>query len=78
MFNDITGLDIQGEGSEFVAQVQRYYKEKSEELLAHQIAGAKEYPFDYFFEKSQKERAEALEKMGFSEEEEDEEEHEEN
>lgn len=71
LFNDITGLEIQGEGLEFVAQVQRYQKEKNEELLAHQTTGSKEYAFDYFFEKSQKERAEALEKLGISDGDED-------
>lgn len=37
-------------------QVQRYDKEKCEELLAHQ-ASQKVYQFDYFFEKSQQERS---------------------
>ena len=58
---------------EFIAQVQRYEKEKDQELLAHQMTGAKEYAFDYFFEKSQKERAEALEKLGISDGEDEEE-----
>lgn len=71
LFNDITELEIQGEGLEFVSQVQRYEKEKDEELLAHQMTGAKEYAFDYFFEKSQKERAAALEKLGISDGDED-------
>ena len=66
LFNDITGLEIQGEGLEFVAQVQRFQKEKNEECLVHQTTYTKEYAFDYFFEKSQKERADALDKLGIS------------
>ncbi|XP_071142931.1 serine/threonine-protein kinase RIO3-like isoform X2 [Mytilus edulis] len=66
LFNDITGLEIQGEGLEFVAQVQRFQKEKNEECLVHQTTFTKEYAFDYFFEKSQKERADALDKLGIS------------
>ncbi|XP_076082709.1 serine/threonine-protein kinase RIO3-like isoform X1 [Mytilus galloprovincialis] len=66
LFNDITGLEIQGEGLEFVAQVQRFQKEKNEECLVHQTTYSKEYAFDYFFEKSQKERADALDKLGIS------------
>lgn len=54
-----------------MSQVQRYEKEKDEELLAHQMTGAKEYAFDYFFEKSQQERAAALEKLGISDGDED-------
>lgn len=55
LFNQITGLNIKGKGAEFAAQVQRYDKEKSAELLAHQIT-MKEYAFDYYFEKSQQDR----------------------
>lgn len=55
MFNQITGLNIKGKGAEFAAQVQRYDKERSAELLAHQIT-MKEYAFDYYFEKSQQDR----------------------
>lgn len=73
LFNDITGLDIPGEGLEFVAQVQRFQKEKNEELLAHQMTLTKEYAFDYFFEKSQKERAAALDKLGISDDEDEDE-----
>jgi len=36
--------------------VQRYEKEKCEELLAHQ-SSSKIYQFDYFFEKSQQEKS---------------------
>jgi hypothetical protein len=35
------------------------------------MTGAKEYAFDYFFEKSQQERAAALEKLGISDGDED-------
>lgn len=56
LFNKVTRLDIKGEGSDFLAQVQRYDKEKREELLATQKS-CKSYPFDYFFEKSQRERS---------------------
>lgn len=55
MFNKVTKLDIKGEGSDFLAQVQRCDKEKSAELLATQKSD-KIYPFDFFFEKSEKER----------------------
>lgn len=55
LFNQITGLNIKGKGAEFAAQVQRYDKERSAELLAHQIT-MKEYAFDYYFEKSQQDR----------------------
>ncbi|KAJ8321907.1 hypothetical protein KUTeg_000378 [Tegillarca granosa] len=71
LFNEITELNIHGEGGDFVAQVQRYDKEKRMELLAHQ-ACTKEYPFDYFFDKSLQDRAEELKKLGFSDSEEDE------
>ena len=57
LFNKITGLNIKGKGAEFAAQVQRYDKERSAELLAHQIT-MKEYAFDYYFEKSQQDRLE--------------------
>ena len=39
----------------FCLQVQRYAKEKREELLAYQ-ASTKEYPFDFFFEQSLKDK----------------------
>ncbi|XP_062577269.1 serine/threonine-protein kinase RIO3-like isoform X2 [Saccostrea cucullata] len=57
LFNQITRLNIKGKGAEFAAQVQRYDKERSAELLAHQIS-MKEYAFDYYFEKSQQDRLE--------------------
>lgn len=57
LFNHITDLNITGKGKDFEAQVQRYDKEKSAELLANQ-SSFKTYPFDYFFEKSLKERTE--------------------
>ncbi|XP_048730947.2 serine/threonine-protein kinase RIO3-like isoform X2 [Ostrea edulis] len=60
LFNHITGLNIKGEGAEFAAQVQRYDKERSAELLAHQIS-TKEYAFDYYFEKSHQDRLEEAE-----------------
>lgn len=60
LFNHITGLNIKGEGAEFAAQVQRYDKERSAELLAHQIS-RKEYAFDYYFEKSHQDRLEEAE-----------------
>ncbi|KAL3889820.1 hypothetical protein ACJMK2_002148 [Sinanodonta woodiana] len=78
IFNMVTGLNLQGEGADFIAQVQKYDKEKSEELLAHQVT-QKEYAFDFFFEKSLKDREAILQEMGFSdsaEEEVDEEEEE--
>lgn len=56
LFNKVTKLDIKGQGSDFVAQVQRYDKEKREELLVTELS-SKTYPFDYFFEKSQRERS---------------------
>ncbi|KAK3586909.1 hypothetical protein CHS0354_008503 [Potamilus streckersoni] len=65
IFNMVTGLNLQGEGSDFLAQVQKYDKEKSEELLAHQVT-QKEYAFDFFFEKALKEREAILQEMGFS------------
>lgn len=40
----------------YFLQVQRYNKEKSQELLAHQCS-QKNYPFDFFFEKSLQERS---------------------
>ncbi|KAK3088153.1 hypothetical protein FSP39_015427 [Pinctada imbricata] len=60
LFNHITDLKITGKGKDFEAQVQRYDKEKSAELLANQ-SSFKSYPFDYFFEKSLKERTEECE-----------------
>lgn len=56
MFNKVTRLDIKGKGSDFLSQVQRCDKEKSEELLATQKS-CKNYPFDFFFEKSVRERS---------------------
>lgn len=55
MFNKVTKLGIEGTGADFIAQVQRYSKEKREELLATGLSH-KEYQFDFFFEKSVKDR----------------------
>lgn len=59
MFNKVTKLDLKGTGADFVAQVQRYTKEKREELLATD-ASHKEYQFDFFFEKSEADRLASL------------------
>ena len=54
LFNDITGLALKGEGSEFLCQIEKY--EKDEKTM--QLGMSKtDYPFDYFFERSCKERA---------------------
>ncbi|XP_074656849.1 serine/threonine-protein kinase RIO3-like isoform X2 [Tubulanus polymorphus] len=53
LFNDISGMELTGEGKEFLAQVEDY--EKNEELIANDASG-KEYPFDFFFDKATKER----------------------
>ncbi|XP_060077946.1 serine/threonine-protein kinase RIO3-like isoform X2 [Ylistrum balloti] len=71
LFNYVTGLDISGEGADFVAQVRRYDKEKSEEYLLCPT-NRKQFSFDFFFDKSQRERAEALKEVGFSDSEEEE------
>lgn len=60
MFNKITKLDIKGTGADFVAQVQRYQKEKREELLATDATCKREFQFDFFFEKSEKEKLASL------------------
>ncbi|KAL5013802.1 hypothetical protein ScPMuIL_008072 [Solemya velum] len=72
LFNDITDLKIGGEGADFNARVQRYQSEKKAERLATETS-FKDYAFDFFFEKSQKERSEALGTLGFSDSEEEEE-----
>nr|KAG5699945.1 hypothetical protein BaRGS_018244 [Batillaria attramentaria] len=56
LFNEVTGLDIQGEGQEFDNQVQRYDKERKE---ANMLLGREytHYAFDYFFDLSQQQRA---------------------
>lgn len=50
LFNSITGLNIQGTGADFNAQVQRYDKERKE---ANMLLGTEytHYAFDYFFDK---------------------------
>ena len=48
-------MDIQGQGGDFSSQLQKFTKEKDEEMLANQMTD-KAYAFDYFFEKSLKER----------------------
>ncbi|XP_041360666.1 serine/threonine-protein kinase RIO3-like [Gigantopelta aegis] len=65
LFNDVTGLDIQGTGADFVAQVQRCDKERKEALTSHSNQ-YKEYAFDYFFDISQSERSAALDKLVLS------------
>lgn len=72
LFNYVTGLDIKGQAGDFTAQVRRYDKEKSEELLLCEKE-TKNFKFDFFFNKSLQERAEALTKAGFSDSEEEEE-----
>ncbi|XP_033726912.1 serine/threonine-protein kinase RIO3-like isoform X2 [Pecten maximus] len=72
MFNHVTGFDISGEGADFIAQVRRYDTEKSEEYLLCPT-NRKQFSFDFFFDKSQKERADALKEVGFSDSEEEEE-----
>lgn len=56
LFNEVTGLDIQGEGQDFSIQVQRYDKERKE---ANMVLGTgySHYAFDYFFDLSQQEKA---------------------
>lgn len=58
LFNEVTGLDIQGKGTDFCNQVQRYDKEKKE---SHMLLGTEytHYAFDYFFDLSQQQKAEA-------------------
>ncbi|XP_064652850.1 serine/threonine-protein kinase RIO3-like [Lineus longissimus] len=53
LFNEVTGLELRGEDDEFLMQVQQY--ENSEEWLSNDRA-RREYAFDYFFDKSTKER----------------------
>ncbi|PVD32581.1 hypothetical protein C0Q70_08023 [Pomacea canaliculata] len=50
LFNSITGLNIQGTGADFNAQVQRYDKERKE---SNMLLGTEytHYAFDYFFDK---------------------------
>ncbi|KAL4217649.1 Serine/threonine-protein kinase RIO3 [Mactra antiquata] len=55
LFNEVTGLDIKGEGADFVSQAQRFTKEKNEELLANQLS-TRSYQFDFFWEKSMAEK----------------------
>lgn len=59
MFNKVTKLNIQGTGADFISQVQKFSKEKREELLATH-SSTKEYQFDFFWEKSEAERLETL------------------
>ncbi|KAH3896944.1 serine/threonine-protein kinase RIO3-like [Dreissena polymorpha] len=56
LFNKVTDLDIRGQGSDFIAQVQRYAKEKSQELIANEKSD-KNYAFDYFFDKSVRDKS---------------------
>ena len=56
--------------------MRKYDSEKREEMLAQQTS-YKEYPFDYFFDKSQQDRSAALEEMGVSDSDDEEEEEEE-
>ncbi|OWF49187.1 serine/threonine-protein kinase RIO3-like [Mizuhopecten yessoensis] len=78
MFNHVTGLDISGEGADFISQVRRYDTEKSEEYLLCPTTDRKHFAFDFFFDKSQQERQEALKEVGFSDSEEEDIEKEEN
>ncbi|XP_069105640.1 serine/threonine-protein kinase RIO3-like isoform X1 [Argopecten irradians] len=70
IFNHVTGLDISGEGADFIAQVRRYDTEKSAEYVLCPM-NRKEFSFDFFFDKSQKERAEALKDAGILDSEEE-------
>lgn len=55
LFNEITGLDIHGEGEEFNAQVQRYDRERKESNMVLG-QGYSQFGFDYFFDKALQER----------------------
>ncbi|KAK7091124.1 serine/threonine-protein kinase RIO3-like [Littorina saxatilis] len=65
LFNEVTDLDIQGEGADFSAQVQRYDKERKETdmVLGHNYS---QFGFDYFFEKAQQFREAELAAMAGS------------
>lgn len=71
LFNDITELNISGEGPDFLSQVRRYESERTEENIICQIS-KKNYQFDFLFDKALKERSAALKDVGFSESDEDE------
>ncbi|KAL8581307.1 hypothetical protein ACOMHN_034386 [Nucella lapillus] len=58
LFNEITGMDIDGEGEEFNAQVQRYDRERKESTVVLG-QGYSQFGFDYFFDKALQERASA-------------------
>lgn len=47
LFNHVTGLELQGEGQEFLAQIEKY--EKDERVLQLGQTSTDDYPFEYFF-----------------------------
>lgn len=58
IFMDVTGMNFSGTGQEFLAQIQRYVKDKRVELnLASNQDDTYLYNFDYYFEKSLREKS---------------------
>lgn len=56
IFMQVTGMSFKGEGDVFLSNIQRYVKEKHDELTA--LASERHYNFDFHFEKSLKEKQE--------------------
>lgn len=54
LFMSVTGIEFNGEDDVFMSNLQRYVKEKQDELTA--MVNEKAYNFDYHFERSIKEK----------------------
>lgn len=64
LFNQVTGLNFGGEGEVFLSQIQRFYKEKENDINVPKDESTiesetKEFNFDFHFKKSLVLRAKA-------------------